>query len=208
MPHSFSCEAIVLRTYDVGEADRYCILFTRERGRVAVRARAVRKMTSRMGGCMLPMQHVKVELKESSAGFMLAGATHSSLEPRAFTDVEAFSQAEQGMELLLSLLQPDEPLPDIFRLTLEFLALAGHGSPHLVLGYTLCVLHHLGLLPAEEDIETLITLQPEDSLFLRRALRSLDELPELSNPERLQRLCRRLMDGQLISPLKAENVVF
>ncbi len=155
---------------------------------------------------MLPMQHVKVELKESSAGFMLAGAMHYSLEPRNFTDMDAFSQAHQGTELLLSLLQSDEPLPEIYRLTLEFLTLVGNASPHLVLGYTLCVLHYLGLLPAEEDLETLVALQPEDSAFLRSALSSLEHLPDLSSPERLQRLCRRLLEGQLTIPLKAGGV--
>ena len=58
MAHSESVEAVVLKTYDVGEADRFCIVLTKERGRIAARARGVRKLTSKMGGSLLPLHHV------------------------------------------------------------------------------------------------------------------------------------------------------
>ena len=37
------CEALVLKTYDIGDADRLCILLTNTRGRIAVVAKGVRK---------------------------------------------------------------------------------------------------------------------------------------------------------------------
>src|SRR3989338_7898807 len=120
MSHSFTCESIILRVYDVGEADRYCILFTRELGRVAARAKAVRRLKSRMGGALLPLSHVRVELKELSSGYILAGAeriqdmSHLSVMP-------AFGIAEEGMELLGALLQNEEPAQNLFDVSLNFL---------------------------------------------------------------------------------------
>ena len=57
-----SDEAVVLRTYKSGEADRVCVLWTRHHGKVRILAKGVRKTSSRMGGSLEPMAHVKVEL--------------------------------------------------------------------------------------------------------------------------------------------------
>jgi DNA repair protein RecO (recombination protein O) len=43
-------EAIVLRRVDFGEADRVLVIFTRERGKLAVVAKGVRRISSRMAG--------------------------------------------------------------------------------------------------------------------------------------------------------------
>ena len=55
-------EAVVLRTYKSGESDRVCVLWTRHHGKLRVLAKGVRKTTSRMGGSLEPMGHVKVDL--------------------------------------------------------------------------------------------------------------------------------------------------
>jgi recombinational DNA repair protein (RecF pathway) len=59
MSHAQTFEAIVLKTYDVGEADRLCILFTRERGRVMARASGARRLKSRLGASLLPFHHLQ-----------------------------------------------------------------------------------------------------------------------------------------------------
>ena len=55
-------EAVVLRTYKSGESDRVCVLWTRHYGKLRVLAKGVRKTSSRMGGSLEPMGHVKVDL--------------------------------------------------------------------------------------------------------------------------------------------------
>ena len=55
-------EAVVLRTYKSGESDRVVVLWTRHHGKVRALAKGVRKTSSRMGGSLEPMGHVKVEL--------------------------------------------------------------------------------------------------------------------------------------------------
>ncbi|OGJ56264.1 DNA repair protein RecO [Candidatus Peribacteria bacterium RIFCSPHIGHO2_02_FULL_52_16] len=206
MSHSFTCESIILRVYDVGEADRYCILFTRELGRVAARAKAVRRLKSRMGGALLPLSHVRVELKELSSGYILAGAeriqdmSHLSVMP-------AFGIAEEGMELLGALLQNEEPAQNLFDVSLSFLVACGAPSRSLMLAYTLRVLHILGLLPESSNDVFFHDISDEERSFLRAAAghTPLHDL-SVSPTHRLEHHCRMLLADQLSSPLKAGQV--
>jgi DNA repair protein RecO (recombination protein O) len=49
-PRTYSVEAIVLRRVDFGEADRVLVIYTRERGKLSIVAKGVRRMSSRMAG--------------------------------------------------------------------------------------------------------------------------------------------------------------
>ncbi|MDD5469495.1 MAG: DNA repair protein RecO [Candidatus Peribacteraceae bacterium] len=145
MAHSRTYEAIVLRTYDIGEADRFCILLTRERGKLAARARGVRKLTSRMGGNILPLCRIKVNLHENGTGFLITGA--HAVRSCAACSVEEFLQAQQGIELLMQLLEDDDPLPELFDLTEEFLEACSRESSPAILPFSIRLLFLLGLLP-------------------------------------------------------------
>lgn len=57
-------EAIVLRTWDLGEADRIISLFTRTHGKVRAVARGVRRTSSKFGSRLEPYSHVDVQLAE------------------------------------------------------------------------------------------------------------------------------------------------
>ena len=57
-------EAIVLRTYKLGEADRIVVLFTKARGKVRAVAKGVRKTKSRFGARLEPTSHVALQLYE------------------------------------------------------------------------------------------------------------------------------------------------
>ncbi|MGZ6839667.1 MAG: DNA repair protein RecO, partial [Frankiaceae bacterium] len=57
-------EAVVLRTYKLGEADRIVTLLTRRHGRVRAVAKGVRRTRSRFGARLEPATHVDVQLAE------------------------------------------------------------------------------------------------------------------------------------------------
>lgn len=54
-------EAVVLRTYPLGEADRIVVLLTRVHGKVRAVARGVRRTSSKFGGRLEPGNHVDVQ---------------------------------------------------------------------------------------------------------------------------------------------------
>jgi hypothetical protein len=204
--HSQSFEAIVLKTYNVGEADRYCVLLTRERGRMAARANGVRKPTSRMGGSLIPFQHIKVELRESGAGWMVTGAQPTG-ETAAHATLESFSSRAQGSELLLRLLQDDEAVEALFDATLAFFQACDERVPHALLAFSLRYLHLLGLLPEEDDMLSVDTLSTEEAVFLEAARAGYFVREPGATPiDRLQRVVDRIVQGQLTSPLKAPGV--
>jgi hypothetical protein len=204
MPYAETCEALVLRVYNVGEADRYCILFTRERGRLAARASAVRKLKSRMGGSLLPFQQVRVQLKEGSAGWMLAGAEATG--ERAAHTLEAFSVASQGIEILLHLTQEDEPLPEVFDATLQFLDVCSEGYPHAILSYTLCLLHLLGFLPATEDLKSAFDLSLPEEQFIETSRRGMMNQMTAAPLRKVGQIGEYYLKEQLVRPLKAGGV--
>jgi DNA repair protein RecO (recombination protein O) len=68
----FQDDAVVLRTYKSGEADRVVVLWTREHGKVRVFAKGMRKTTSRLGGTLEALAYVRVDLAETRGDFYVA----------------------------------------------------------------------------------------------------------------------------------------
>ena len=200
-------EAIVLATHNVGEADRFCILFTRERGKLTARARSVRKPGSKLGGHLLPLQHLKLQVREGSAGYVVSDAEKYSLWEKS--DITAFLHASQGMELLLTTLHDDEPMPELFDTTLEFLTICTKRSEHTVLPFTIRLLHLLGLLPDADETFFRSTAASQKEYLRKASGGAWDNLPELSAPERSQfsKLCAELLSGISSKPLKSGAVL-
>ena len=57
-------EAVVLRTWKLGEADRIVVLYTRARGKLRAVAKGVRKTKSKFGARLEPTGHVALQLYE------------------------------------------------------------------------------------------------------------------------------------------------
>ena len=61
---SYRDRALVIRTYDFGEADRVVVLLTKEHGLVRSVAKGVRRANSRFGSRLQPFVHLDVNLYE------------------------------------------------------------------------------------------------------------------------------------------------
>ena len=163
-------------------------------------------MTSRSGGTLIPFHHITVELKESSAGLFAGSATvrsHSGI-----LGLKQFSDATRGFELLIRLLQEEEPMPQIFSASVAFLQACSEGVPHASLAFSIRVLHLLGLLAAESHITSSIALTGAEREYLEMAREGyfLRET-ELRDCSKLERMMDKMIEGQLTSPLKAPKVV-
>ncbi|WP_427876374.1 DNA repair protein RecO [Gardnerella sp. 2492-Sm] len=60
-------EAVVLRTFDLGEADRIVVLLTKNHGKVRAVAKGVRRLKSRFGGRLEPFMRVDVLLAKGKS---------------------------------------------------------------------------------------------------------------------------------------------
>ena len=63
---SYKTEAVVLRSFRLGEADRVLHLYTHDRGRVGAVAKGVRKTKSRFGARLEPLSHGELMLHQGS----------------------------------------------------------------------------------------------------------------------------------------------
>src|SRR6059058_4861452 len=63
---SYKTEAVVLRSFRLGEADRVLHLYTLERGRIGAVAKGIRKTKSRFGARLEPLSHVELLLHEGA----------------------------------------------------------------------------------------------------------------------------------------------
>jgi len=120
-------EAIILRQYSLAEADRIVVFLTREMGTLRAVAQGAKKPRSRIGGCLEPLNHVRVQfyLKEGAdlARIRHCEIVHSYLGRNPTLDqVFGFSYLA---ELAQELAPENNPSALLFRL---FLAVLGAGE--------------------------------------------------------------------------------
>jgi DNA repair protein RecO (recombination protein O) len=124
MPGQFKTEAIVLRTFRYGEADRILHLYTAERGRVGAIAKGVRRTKSRFGGRLEPLFRVNLVLHEGRGELCTVTqaetvAAHPALRERR----HSLERASQACDAVLRLLDSAEPNLPAYNLLSRELAL-------------------------------------------------------------------------------------
>ncbi len=209
MSRTLSVDAVILRTVDIGDADRFCILFTRERGRMAARAKGVRKMTSRLGGTVLPFRHVALQLSVSDHGNVVTAAIPVNDIVIDLSSFQAFMRLERGFELLLHLTEDDEPLPRVFDLLLQFMALAPSDDCDPLSAFSVRLLFLLGLLPSSHHDPRFNSLPEDAQIFVEAATQttSLDSLCRRSHPMGIiDHFVGLIVTDQTNRPLKAGEI--
>jgi len=76
MGRSYTTEAVVLRSFRLGEADRVLHVYTADRGRVGAVAKGVRRTKSRFGARLEPLSHVELVLHEGSGELHTVTGVH------------------------------------------------------------------------------------------------------------------------------------
>ena len=155
---SYKTEAVVLRSFRLGEADRILHLYTLEHGRIGAVAKGIRKTKSRFGARLEPLSHAELVLHRGSGeletvtGVQLVRAHHAAREDyyrlsvgligaeamlRLFSEQEANARAFEAVTRFLDLLEEaphaaDRPALDPLGLSfqLKLLWLSGY-LPHL-----------------------------------------------------------------------------
>lgn len=152
----YKTEAVVLRSFRLGEADRVLHVYTLARGRVGAVAKGIRKTKSRFGARLEPLSHVELMLHEGSGelqtvtGVELLHSHHGVREQRY-----ALGVGLVGAESMLRLYTEQEANPRAFQALTRFLDLldelpAGRGRPALdplALSFQLKLLWLSGYLP-------------------------------------------------------------
>ena len=159
MGRTSKTEAVILRSFRFGEADRVLHAYTADRGRVGAVAKGIRKTKSRFGARLEPLSHVELMLHRGSGelgtvtGAALISSHHEARESpyrlsvgmigaeamlRLFTEQEANERAFTALTRFLDALDelptrvPARPALDPLALSfqLKLLWLSGY-LPHL-----------------------------------------------------------------------------
>jgi DNA repair protein RecO (recombination protein O) len=153
---SYRTEAVVLRSFRFGEADRVLHLYTAERGRVGAVAKGVRKTKSRFGGRLEPLSHVVLQLHQGSGELQtVTGVELVHHHQPARDDFYRLSVGLIGAEAMLRLFTEQEQNERAFTALVRFLDVLD-GAPHaadrpaldpLALAFQLKLLWLSGYLP-------------------------------------------------------------
>src|SRR2546421_7503805 len=117
-------EAVVLRSFRFGEADRVLHLYSLERGRVGAVAKGIRKTKSRFGGRLEPLSHVEVLLHQGSGELQTVTGADLLRSHHATRDVQyRLGVGLVGAEAMLRLFTEQERNPRAFAALTRFLDL-------------------------------------------------------------------------------------
>ena len=122
MGRTYKTEAVVLRSFRFGEADRVLHLYTLDRGRVGAVAKGVRKTMSRFGARLEPFSHVELLLHQGSGELhTVTGASLVDAHRPAREDPYRLSVGLVGAEAMLRLFVEEERNERAFEALTRFL---------------------------------------------------------------------------------------
>jgi DNA repair protein RecO (recombination protein O) len=150
-------EAVVLRSFAFGEADRVLHVYTQSSGRLGVVAKGVRRTKSRFGGRLEPFSHVELSIHRGRGELgTVTGASLVRSHDAIRTDPYRLRAGLVGLEAMLRLFTEEERSDRAFLALTRFLeALDERAAPPgrkpvldpLVLSFQLKLLWLSGFLP-------------------------------------------------------------
>lgn len=147
----YTTEAIVLRVVPSGEANSDVVLFTRDLGKITVRAQSARKQESKMRMHLTKFRLVTVDLVKGKNMWRLTGITGEPVGERLFTD-GVFQPLARVIRLSEFLIHGEEAHPALYDFFKYYLFGVHHELQALGTGYSkgfeiagvIKLLEHLG----------------------------------------------------------------
>lgn len=146
---TYRAEAIVLKTLDLGEADRILTLLTRHFGKVKVVAKGIRRPTSRLAGYAEPLSHATFQLARGRELDVLTGAESRSMYRALREDLDLIAAAWYIAEVAdrsTAEHAPAAPVFDLVETALRHLE-AGHAPSLVCRWWDLHLLDRTGFRP-------------------------------------------------------------
>ena len=146
---SYSTDAIILKRWNLGEADRVFTLYTADRGRVSALARGVRRPLSKIGGHLELFSISSLSLREGKTFDLITSAQLTEPHTELTANVERVHAAHFVAEAILRLTVEEvviDRLFELLRATYRQLAGSTH-SASVLAGFQLKLLTILGHQP-------------------------------------------------------------
>lgn len=179
-PKSFSDLCIVLKRVNYGEADRIITLFSRQKGKISVVAKGIRKLTSRKAPHLELFSLAKIYLVNGHNLPVVTEAVTLTDYAHLKTGLQRAKHAFHLLEVLDQLLAEEESHPEIFdRLVLDLNELCDDQlslkqAEKIISEFELFLLERLGFGDPESSAFSTINAYIEG--VLDRKLNSLNKL--------------------------------
>lgn len=112
----FSCEGIIVKRSNFGEADRLLTIITPYKGKIRVVAKGVRRITSRRGGNVELLNKVKLQIFQGKGLAILTEAQSLETFPKIKGDLTLLSYASHLVEVTERLLPEEQSNPVAYNL--------------------------------------------------------------------------------------------
>ncbi len=126
----YTTEAVILRTYKLGEADRIVVFLTKDRGKKRGVAHGARRSRSRFGGALEPLTKVSVAYFEKERRELVSlNYAEAERSPFAAVDPRALGYAAYFAELLDEWSPDGDPNEKMYRLGASTVEACAAGVP-------------------------------------------------------------------------------
>ena len=126
----YTTDALILRTYRLGESDRIVVFLTRDRGKKRGVAKNARQSRRRFGGALEPLTCGRVGYVERERRDLVSlNYVEATRSPLAAADGEALGYAEYFAELIDEWAQEADPNETLFRLGASMVEAMAAGVP-------------------------------------------------------------------------------
>lgn len=145
-------QAVVLRTYKLGEADRIINLMSKEHGKIRAVAKGVRKTRSKFGARLEPTGHVALQLNEGRNLDLITQAETIDQYTELRDDLDMLRRAVNMLEVVDQIAQEGESDPKLYAMLVGALrTLADTASAQVVPAFFVKVLAHDGVHPVVDQ---------------------------------------------------------
>jgi DNA repair protein RecO (recombination protein O) len=147
----YTTDALILRTYKLGEADRIVVFLTADRGKKRGVAKGARRTRSRFGAALEPLTHAGVTYFENERRDLVSlNYADAVCSPWLAPNLEALGHIEYFAELIDEWAPEGDPNPRLFRLGASLVGAIAGGTPVDVLAryFEYWLLRLQGVYPA------------------------------------------------------------
>ena len=130
----YTADALILRTYKLGEADRIVVFLTRDRGKKRGVAKNARQSRRRFGGALEPLTYGRVGyLERERHELVQVHYMEPARSPLTATETDALGYVEYFAELIDEWAQEADPNEMLFRLGTSMVDAMAAGVPSVPL---------------------------------------------------------------------------
>lgn len=169
---SYKIEGIVIKRKNFGEADRILTVFTKNKGKIKILAKGVRRITSRRGPNIELFNQVELSIHEGRSFDTLTEASVLNTFSQVRKNLDLVGLAFHVCEIVDGLCPEHQAHPKVYELMLEVLNQLDQGIIH---SFERNLLTELGYLPKEhKELDTTLYIEKilERKLKTRRIIKT------------------------------------